>query len=71
VLHGLRATACVRLLRAGANTRQIADMVGMSEPIVGRYCRFSVQKENASAAVLHLDRTYRERGPAKSKNEGS
>jgi integrase len=71
VLHGLRATACVRLLRAGANTRQIADMVGMSEPIVGRYCRFSVQKENASAAVLHLDRTYRERGTAKSKNEGS
>lgn len=63
VLHGLRATACVRLLRAGANTRQIADMVGMSEPIVGRYCRFSVQKENASAAVLHLDRTFRERQP--------
>src|SRR5262249_7796495 len=54
VLHGLRATACVRLLRAGANTRQIADMVGMSEPIVGRYCRFSVQRENASAAVLHV-----------------
>lgn len=62
VLHGLRATACVRLLRAGANTRQIADMVGMSEEIVGRYCRFSVQRENASAAVLHLDRTFRERG---------
>ena len=62
VLHGLRATACVRLLRAGANTRQIGDMVGMSEEIVGRYCRFSVQRENASAAVLHLDRTSRERG---------
>jgi len=28
----------------------------MSEEIVGRYCRFSVQRENASAAVLHLDR---------------
>jgi integrase len=54
VLHGLRATACVRLLRAGANTRQIADMVGMSEQIVGRYCRFSVQRENASAAVLYI-----------------
>jgi len=60
VLHGLRATACVRLLRAGANTRQIADMVGMSEEIVGRYCRFSVQRENASAAVLHLDRNRSE-----------
>lgn len=30
-------------------------MVGMSEPIVGRYCRFSVQRENASAAVIHLE----------------
>ncbi len=55
-LHGLRATACVRLLRAGANTRQIADMVGMSEPIVARYVRFAQQKDNASAAVLLLDR---------------
>jgi len=71
VLHGLRATACVRLLRAGANTRQIADMVGMSEEIVGRYCRFSVQRENASAAVLHLDRTFRERSPAKREDMGS
>jgi len=41
VLHGLRATACVRLQRAGATTRQIAAMVGMSEQMVGRYCRFS------------------------------
>jgi integrase len=71
VLHGLRATACVRLMRAGANTRQIADMVGMSEPIVGRYCRFSVQRENASAAVLHLDRTFRERNSAKREDMGS
>jgi integrase len=70
VLHGLRGTACVRLLRAGANTRQIADMVGMSEAMVGRYCRFSVQRENASAAVLHLDRTARERlGTERKKSE--
>jgi integrase len=71
VLHGLRATACVRLLRAGANTRQIADMVGMSEPVVGRYCRFSVQRENASAAVLHLDRTSRQqKAPAANDTAG-
>jgi integrase len=57
VLHGLRATACVRLLRAGANTRQISDMVGMSEQMVSRYTRHSDQKENATAAVLYLDRT--------------
>jgi integrase len=71
VLHGLRATACVRLLRVGANTRQIADMVGMSEEIVGRYCRFSVQRENASAAVLLLDRTSHERNRAKPGDMGS
>lgn len=60
VLHGLRGTACVRLLRRGANTRQIADMVGMSEPMVARYTRFSKQRENATAAVHFLDRTRRE-----------
>jgi integrase len=56
VLHGLRATACVRLSRAGATTRQIADWIGMSEKMVARYCRFSEQRENALAAVVHLDR---------------
>ena len=61
VLHGLRGHACVRLLRANANTRQISDMVGMSEPMVARYTRFSLQKENASAAVYHMTRTSGER----------
>lgn len=61
VLHGLRATAVVRLRRAGATTGQIADMVGMSEVTVNRYCRFSVQRENALAAVHYLDRTKPER----------
>jgi integrase len=68
VLHGLRATACVRLLHAGANTRQIADMVGMSEEIVGRYLRLSVQRENASAAVLYLDRTSGQQKPLAANN---
>lgn len=63
VLHGLRGTACVRLRRAGATPQQIADMVGMSLPMVERYCRFSAQRENAAAAVYHLERTIRERGP--------
>jgi integrase len=62
VLHGLRATAVVRLRRAGATTGQIAGMVGMSEVMVNRYCRFSVQRENALAAVHYLDaRTKPER----------
>jgi integrase len=67
VLHGLRATACVRLSRLGATTRQISDMVGLSEPMVGRYCRFSVQRDNAMAAVLRLDRTPWEPGTKKIK----
>jgi integrase len=61
VLHGLRAFAVVRLRRAGANTGQIADMVGMSEVMVKRYSRFSRQRENALAAVHFLDRTNPER----------
>jgi integrase len=65
VLHGLRATAVVRLRRAGATTGQIGAMVGMSEEMVNRYCRFSVQKENALAAVHYLDKTDRERKKSK------
>lgn len=60
-LHGLRGYACVQLLRSGANTRQISDMVGMSEPMVANYTRFSLQKSNAVAAVIHLENTIRER----------
>jgi len=70
VLHGLRATAVVRLRRAGANTGQIADMVGMSENMVKRYSRFSVQRENALAAVHYLDRTSAERDDSKRKRNG-
>lgn len=74
VLHGLRGYACVRLVRAGANTRQISDMIGMSEEMVARYTRFSAQKENASAAIYHLDRADAERsgniGGAGRKNTG-
>jgi integrase len=65
VLHGLRATAVVRLRRAGATTGQIKDMVGMSEQTVNRYCRLSVQRDNALAAVIHLDRTSIERAKSK------
>jgi stalled ribosome alternative rescue factor ArfA len=36
-------------------------MVGLSAPMVTRYSRLSVQRENALAAVIHLDRTKVER----------
>ena len=61
VLHGLRATACVRLRRAGATPQQIADMVGLSVQMAERYCRHADQKQSALAAVHRLDRTAQER----------
>ncbi len=61
VLHGLRATAVVRLRRAGAPATLISDMVGLSVPMVERYCRLSNQQDNAMAAVHFLDRTAAER----------
>lgn len=54
-LHGLRGTACVRLLRAGNNTRQISDRIGMSEKMVKRYTRFSEQQLNAIAALRQIE----------------
>jgi len=64
VMHGLRGHACVRLRRAGLTAMQIADMIGMSIPMVERYCRFSVQMENAVAAVIQLQGTVAERNAA-------
>jgi integrase len=64
VMHGLRGHACVRLRRAGLNAMQIADMIGMSVPMVERYCRLSVQRENAVAAVIQLQGTVAERNAA-------
>jgi len=61
VLHGLRASACVRLRRLGAKEAQISAMIGLSLEMVTRYCRFSDQKDNAMAAVHYLDGTNGER----------
>lgn len=71
VPHGLRGHACVRLRRSGASILQIADMVGMSPGMVERYCKGSSQRENASAAVVHLDRTIRERADEKAEKKGA
>jgi integrase len=61
VFHGLRATACVNLRNAGSTAEHIADLVGMSVPMVEHYCRLSVQKENALHAVASLERARLER----------
>ncbi len=52
--HGLRASAVIRLRRAGCSEGEIASMVGMSIPMVSRYCRRSEQRDNALAALARL-----------------
>jgi integrase len=54
-LHGLRATCVVRLRKRGATELQIENMVGMSAPMVRRYCRLADQRTMALAAVVHLN----------------
>lgn len=70
-LHGLRSTAIVRLRRAGVSTGLISSLVGLSENMVNRYCRFAKQKDDAIAAVIQLDGTARERIKAKQSRIGS
>lgn len=67
VLHGLRASSCIRLRRAGATVLQISDMIGLSPKMVGRYCRLADQQLNALAAVELIDRADRERSSTKIK----
>jgi len=59
-LHGLRATAVVRLRRAGVSRPIIGDMVGMSAQMVDRYCRRSDQADNALVGLEMLRRTRHE-----------
>lgn len=58
-MHGLRATAVIRLRREGLTTTQIQDIVGMSLPMIERYCRFA-DKKTSGQAVLHKLRTAAE-----------
>jgi len=54
--HGLRGTRVVELRQRGATTTQIQDQVGMSLPMIERYCRFADKKANGKAAVIALRR---------------
>lgn len=54
-LHGLRSTACVRLRKTGLTALQIANMIGMSEPMVARYTRLADQREMALAAARQTE----------------
>jgi integrase len=53
-LHGLRATAVIRLRRAGLSTSQIQDVIGMSMGMIERYSRFADRKASGKAAIVSL-----------------
>jgi len=53
-LHGLRATAVIRLRRAGLSVGQIGDIAGMSLATIERYCRFADRKTSGQAALVQL-----------------
>ena len=53
-LHGLRATACIRLKREGFSESVISDMVGMSIAMVQRYTRFENKRATGKAVLAVL-----------------
>jgi integrase len=60
-IHGLRATAVVRLRRQGLTTAQIQDIIGMSMAMIERYSRFADKKASGKAAVISLEERARNR----------
>jgi integrase len=60
-LHGLRATAIIRLRREGLSPLQIQDIVGLSLPMIQRYCRFADKRANGEAVLVHLEQVRRNR----------
>jgi len=67
-LHGLRCTAVIRLRRAGLELGQISDIVGMSIPMIARYCRNQDKKASGKAALQTLMRLEKEGFAKQSKN---
>jgi hypothetical protein len=65
-LHGLRATAVIRLRQHGLSSGQIGDIIGMSLSMIERYCRFADKKASGRAALISLTRER-----SKAKREGS
>jgi len=53
-VHGLRATAVIRLRQDGLSAQQIGDIIGMSPPMIERYCRFADRKASGKAAVIKM-----------------
>lgn len=54
VWHGLRANAVIRLRQQGYTGQQIADMVGMSVPMIEHYSRYADRKASGQAVLRDL-----------------
>lgn len=70
-LHGLRATATLRLRRDGLSNAYIGKVVGMSEAMVNRYCRRADQADEAVRAMELRERTRGEHAQVISLNRAS
>jgi integrase len=57
-LHGLRATAVIRLRQHGLASGQIGDIVGMSLSMIERYTRHADRKASGKAALISLTREH-------------
>lgn len=66
-LHGLRATAVVRLWRGGCTIPDICSFVGMTKDTVETYVKNSEQRQNALAAIIRLEGRYTRDNPLKNK----
>lgn len=56
VLHGLRASAVIRLHKLGFTTLEISNLVGMSIPMVARYTRLAEKKKMNIASVERIEK---------------
>ena len=65
VWHGLRANAVIRLRQSGYSIAQISDMIGMSPPMVERYCRHADRKAGGQAVLLALKQGQKENSTVK------
>ncbi len=54
VWHGLRANAVIRLRQHGYTGQQMSDMVGMSVPMIERYCRHADRKASGLAVLKDI-----------------
>jgi transposase len=61
VFHGLRKSAVVFLLEAGASDAEVAAITGQSRQMVEHYARAVNQKRLAAAAVLKWENLRRTR----------